>query len=286
MKKKFKFTLKSRHIITIMTILCISMILLTFTNLFPSQTIRQVTGYAIVPFQNGINIVGNWLGDIGDGFKDKAELVEENEELQKKVDELTAENSQLIQNQYELDRLQQLYSLDQQYTEYKKVAAQVISKDPGNWYSTFVINRGTNDGIDVDMNVISGSGLVGIVTEVGTNWATVRSIIDDSSNVSAMTATTADTCIVTGNLELMDQNKLSFIQLSDEEEQVQVGDKIVTSHISDKFLKGILIGYISEIETDANNLTRTGTLIPAVDFAHLQEVLVITTLKQQPGEES
>ncbi|MGI6094347.1 MAG: rod shape-determining protein MreC [Lachnospiraceae bacterium] len=286
MKKKHNFTFKSKHIITVMTILCVSMILLTFTDHFPSKAIRQVTSYAIVPFQNGMNHVGNWLTEIGGGFQDKEELIKEKEALQKKVDELTAENSQLIQNQYELDRLQQLYSLDQQYTEYEKVAAQVISKDPGNWYSTFVINRGSEDGIAVDMNVISGSGLVGIVTKVGDHWAAVRSIIDDSSNVSAMTATTSDTCIVTGNLELMDQNKLSFIQLNDEEEKVQVGDKIVTSHISDKFLKGILIGYISEIETDANNLTRTGRLIPAVDFAHLQEVLVITTLKQQEGEES
>ena len=58
----------------------------------------------------------------------------------------------------------------------------MISKDPGNWYSTFVINRGSDDGIQVDMNVLADGGLAGIVTEVGKDWATVRSIIDDSSN--------------------------------------------------------------------------------------------------------
>ena len=77
---------------------------------------------------------------------------------------------------------------DQSYSEYEKVAAQVISKDPGNWYDTFVINKGSNDGIQKDMNVIADGGLVGLVEEVSSNSATVRSIIDDSSSVSAMTA--------------------------------------------------------------------------------------------------
>ena len=78
-----------------------------------------------------------------------------------------------------------------------------------------MINRGSNDGIRVDNNVIAGKGLVGIVTEVGSNWATVRSIIDDSSNVSAMTVSTDDICVVEGDLELIDEGKLRFSQLCD-----------------------------------------------------------------------
>ena len=267
-----------------MSLVCISLMLLTFTAKLPTGPVKRVAGYIIVPFQNGLNEVGNLLSGVQDGFQKKSRLVKENKKLQEKVEELTTENSQLIQNQYELERLQKLYDLDQQYAEYDKVAAEVISKDPGNWYDTFVINKGSDDGIKKDMNVITIGGLVGIVTETGSNWSTVRSIIDDSSNVSAQVATTSDTCTVTGNLKLMDSGKLGFIQLRDEEGKVQVGDKIVTSQISDKFLKGILIGYISELEEDSNHLTYTGTLIPAVDFAHIQEVLVITDLKQQKGE--
>jgi len=281
MKKKRNFIIKSKHIVTIMTMVCISLILLTAVANVPVGPVRQIAGYAIVPFQNGINHVGSWLTDTYSGFQKKQELIAENESLQEKVDELTAENSQLVQSLYELDRLQEMYELDQEYSEYEKVAAAVISKDVGNYYQTFTINRGSNDGLKVDMNVIAGSGLVGIITEVGANWSTVRTIIDDSSNVSAMVATTSDTCIVTGDLQLLDQGKLRISQLTDESEQVQIGDKLVTSHISDKYLSGILIGYINEKEEEANNLTYTGTVIPAVDFTHLQEVLVITELKQQ-----
>ena len=116
--------------------------------------------------------------------------------------------------------------------------------------------------------MISGGGLVGIVTEVGPNWATVRSIIDDNSNVSAMVSTTSDTCIIAGNLQLIDEGTLSLVKLTDENNKVHVGDKIVTSNISEKYLPGILIGYISELNNDANNLTKSGQITPVVDFRH------------------
>ena len=237
----------------------------------------------IVPFQNGINQIGTWMNGKLEGFQNVEELAAQNKELEQRVAELTEENTRLAQNQEELARLQELYQLDQSYSEYDKVAAQVISKDPGNWYDTFVINKGSADGIEKDMNVIANGGLVGLVVEVETNCATVRSIIDDSSSVSAMTASTSDTCIVSGDLRLMDEGKLAFSQMSTEN-AVAVGEQIVTSNISDKYLRGILIGYVSEVTEDSNHLTNTGYITPAVDFKHIQEVLVIKELKQTKGE--
>ena len=197
-----------------------------------------------------------------------------------RIAQLTEENTRLTQNQNELQRLQELYQLDQDYSEYDKVAAQVISKDPGNWYDIFVINKGSKDGIQKDMNVIADRGLVGIVTEVGNHWATVRSIIDDSSNVSGQAVSTSDTCVVQGDLELIDEGKLRFSQMYDENDEIQEGERIVTSNISDKYVAGLFIGYVSDVEMDSNNLTKTGTIVSPVDFAHLKDVLVITTLKE------
>ena len=181
--------------------------------------------------------------------------------------------------------IQELYKLDEEYSDYPKIAARIISKDPGNWYDTFMINKGSKDGIRVDNNVIAGKGLVGIVTEVGSNWATVRSIIDDSSNVSAMTVGTDDTCVVEGDLELIDEGKLRFTQLYDKEDKVTAGERIVTSNISEKYVEGLFIGYVSEISLDSNNLTKTGTLVTPVDFQHLKDVFVITVNKQDSIEE-
>ena len=283
MKKKKKFHIKSRHLLVIMTFVCISAIALTVTKTVSISPVREAAGMLIVPFQNGINSVGSWLSEKHSGFHNVEKLAGENRALQDKVDQLTEENSILSQNQEELKRLRDLYQLDGDYSEYDKVAAQVISKDPGNWYSTFIINRGTNDGIAVDMNVISGGGLVGIVTEVGQDWATVRSIIDDASSVSAMTVSTSDTCIVSGDLRLLDEGKLAFGQMNTDN-VITAGEKIVTSNISDKYLKGILIGYVEEVTEDSNHLTKTGYIIPAVDFQHIQEVLVIKELKSAGGE--
>ena len=285
MKKYFKYKIKNKHLLTMMTIFCIGLIVLSFSSVVSFNPVRNVLGYVVVPFQNGINRIGNWMTEQKHGFQNVEKLSKENEELRKQIAELTEKNSLLVQAQDEAERLRELYNLDKEYSAYEKVAAQVIGKNTGNWYSTFIINRGSADGIEVDMNVIAQGGLVGIITGTGEHWATVRSIIDDSSNVSAMVASTSQICMVTGDLQLMDDGKIRFFQLTDKEDLVQEGNKIVTSSVSNKFLKGILIGYVGEIYEDANQLTKNGTIIPAVDFDDIQEVLVIKQLKQQADKE-
>ncbi len=211
-------------------------------------------------------------------------LLTENEALKQKVDELTIENTRLQQDRYELTNLRQLYNLDTQYDEYEKTGARIIAKDSGNWFYSFVINKGAADGIAVDMNVMAGSGLVGRVVAVGPNWAKVKSIIADDSNVSAMVLASSDNLVVSGNLKLYNSGVIEFGQLIDSDNVVVEGDKIVTSNISDKFLPGILIGYVNTINSDANNLTKSGYITPAVDFEHLEEVLVIMEMKQTVEE--
>lgn len=279
-KVQFRINLKSKHLLVIMTIFCISCIAATFASGVTSAPLQEAAGTIIVPFEKSINKIGSLLLDIRAAFRDKQELLLENEELKAEIDSLTTQNNKLIQDQTELSRLKELYKLDEEYSDYPKIAASIISKDPGNWYDTFMINKGTSDGVRIDNNVIAGKGLVGIVTEAGPHWATVRSIIDDSSNVSAMTVSTSDNCVVQGDLELIDEGKLSFHQLYDQDNKITAGERIVTSNISEKYVPGLFIGYVSEIDQDSNNLTKTGTLVTPVDFRHLREVFVITVNKQ------
>ena len=288
LKKKFQFRihLKSKHLLVIMTFFCGSAVVSTLASGVTSEPLAEAAGMIVVPFEKSINGIGSWIGEINQTFQDKQDLIDKNQELQDAVDTLTEQNNILIQNQSELSRLQELYNLDEEYSSYPKVAARIISKDPGNWYDTFMINRGSNDGIRVVTTGIAGKGLVGIVTEVGSNWATVRAIIDDSSNVSAMTVGTDDTCVVEGELELIDEGKLRFSQLYDKDNKVTVGERVVTSNISDKYVEGLFIGYVSEIELDTNNLTKTGTIVTPVDFQHLKDVFVITVNKQDAVDNS
>lgn len=280
-RKREKFTLPSNYLVLILSFLCIGLTILTFSTDFLNGPFSAVAGYIVTPFQKGITEVGSFLSDRSDELAQLRDVLEENKELRSQVDELTIENTLLQQDKYELNNLRELYKLDAQYEQYEKVGARIIAWDGGNWFNSFTIDKGSSDGILVDMNVMAGSGLVGRVTEVGPNWAKVMSIIDDNSNVSGSMLSTSDKLIVSGDLELMSEGVIRFKNLIDKEDKVVEGDKIVTSSVSDKYLPGILIGYISSISRDSNNLTKSGTMTPAVDFAHLEEVLVILELKQQ-----
>ena len=275
------FEIPSKYILLAISILCLVMMVLSYTTNLLDGPLETAAGYTVVPFQVGIEKAGRFLTSKSDNLREIDALNRQNEELKEKLDELTIENNELLQDKYELSELRQLYKLDEQYADYEKTGARVIGKDTGNWFSSFLIDKGSNDGIEVDMNVIAGSGLVGLITQVGPNWATVKSIIDDDSNLSGMVQNTSDTCIVSGSLKLMDQGYISFSQLVDSDDSIAEGDQIVTSYISDKYLPGISVGYITRIDKDANNLTKSGYMTPVVDFRHLKTVLVITELKQQ-----
>ena len=262
------------------------MMLITFgTNVF-NRPFNRVLGYIVVPFQQGISKAGEWISNRSDELVQIRTLLDENARLKEEIAVLTEDNTLLQQDKYELNKLRELVELDEQYGEYEKVGARIIGRDSSNWYSSFVIDKGSNHGLADDMNVIAGGGLVGRITSVGPNWSRVTSIIDDNSNVSAMTLATEDNLIVSGDLQLMAEGVITFSKLVDSQNAVSEGDKIVTSNISDKYLPNILIGYVHTINRDANNLTKSGYITPAVDFEHLGEVLVITDLKQQIDEEA
>lgn len=281
MKKKNQMSHTNRYILLGLSIFCVLMMVLSSFSDKVGGPFKTVANVTVIPLQQGMNQIGGWMGDMKDNFSTMKQLKSENKKLREQVDALTTENNYLQEERYEFERLQELYKLDQNYAEYEKTAAHVIGKDAGNWFGTFTIDKGSKDGIEVNMNVLAGSGLVGIVTDVGPTWAKVRSIIDDSSNISAMTISTSDTCIVSGDMALMGTGQIAFSQMENNDNVVAVGDQIVTSYISDKYLQGILIGSVSEVNVDSNNLTRSGYITPAVDFKNIQEVLVITTTKAE-----
>lgn len=284
MKRKNRFTIPSKYILFALTLLCVGTMSVSFLTDFDGGILNTVSGYVLIPVQKGINAAGGRVRSRVDNLADLQQINEENQSLKEQVAELTLENNMLMQERYELQELRDLYNLDSDYSDLNKIAANVIGKDTGNWFNMFIIDKGSSDGIKVDMNVIAGGGLVGIVTKTGPDWAQVRSIIDDMSNVSAMILKNSDLCYVRGDLEMMSEGTLQLNQLRDQNDEVESGDKVVTSYASAKYHKGILIGYVNELAVDSNNLTKSGSITPAVDFEHLSTVLVITDLKQQVDE--
>ena len=274
----------NRLALIVLSVSCVGMIGLTTIKNEQLRPIRTAVGYFLLPVQTGVNRVGS---AVYSNFKNQEKMrtaLSDNESLREQVATLTMENTRLQSDSYELGRLRKLYELNQTYGQYRMTGARVIAKDTGNWFHVFRIDKGARDGIKPDMNVVGDGGLIGIVTDVGDNYATVRSIIDDVSRVSAMAIQSNDTCIVSGNLQLYANGKLKISDITDTAD-IKDGDAIVTSTVSSKFLPGILIGYAGDLKTDPDRLTRSGTLVPVADFETIQEVLVILDLKSEMRED-
>ncbi len=279
-RRRARFHIPVKYVLLSLTALCITAMFASFVFDISFAPLNTAAGYTFIPMQKGINRIGTWVNNAADSLKELRDVMQRNEELQAEVDELTARLSIYEMEQSDIADMRELLELDEQY-KYEKVGASIIGKDAGNWFDTFIIDKGAEDGIEADMNVIAGSGLVGIVTSVGPNYANVRSIIDDRSSVSAMVLSTSDNCFVNGNLEMMSESQvIELANLTDEKDKAAVGDQIVTSYTSSKYVPGLLIGYINELHADANNLTKSGTVSLAVDFEHIKNVLVILDKKQ------
>lgn len=280
-RKRLEITPK--YVLLALTIICVLLMVLSlfFENLF--KPLKNITNTFILPMQKGVNTIGSWVEGKVDALKNYDNLQQENEELRAQAEEYQTIIQEYQQDSYELERLQALYELDSLYSDYEKTAARVISKDTSNWFDVFYIDKGTDDGIQTGANVLYGNGLCGIVTETGTDYAKVRTIIDDTSNISACILPSESICNVAGSLTTYADGYI-IAENIDKDADVNIGDQLVTSYVSDKYLQGIIIGYVSEIEYDSNNLTKTAKIMPACDFSDIQEVLVILELKKNISE--
>lgn len=254
-----------------------------------TNPITDLVAQAVIPMQTGLNELGSSLAEKLEDLRTLQAAQEENELLKEELAVLRSENSRLQEEQYELNRLRELLDLEDAYSQYAMTAARVIQKDSGNWFYGFLIDKGSADGIQVGCNVVAGGaegGLVGIVTGVGEHYARVRAIIDDSSNVGGMVLTDGESisCMVSGDLEQLDENGCIRLSYIPKDVEIEDGTKILTSNLSSDYLPDILIGYAQDVKVDSDNLQQSGSLLPAVHFNDLREVLVILDLKVKEGE--
>ncbi len=280
MKQKKK--LKSKYVLLIFIVL--SVILIAFTILVKkSSRMYQVFGNVIAPVEKAFTKAGHFFSDSLSVFQDKNALIEENENLKTSYAELSEQITSLqIENQM-LKDYKDLYQLEQSYGQYHTLAANVISNDTGNWFESFLVDKGEEDGITEGMNVIAKGGLVGKIVAVGRTWSKVRSIIDTASYVSVKGVGSGDYGYISGDSELKESGKVRLEQLYDSDDNTGPGELIVTSNISDVYWPDIVVGYLSDISMDANNLTKTGSVALTVDFEHLRQVMIITGKKEVAG---
>lgn len=259
-----------------MGLFALSIVMILFSAIFAGKPrfLANALGTIVVPFQSASESISRFLSGKIESITKLSDLQEENKQLREENEELRFLNSRLQAIEKENKRLSDLLKTANRYAEFETVGAHVIAKDPGNWYNSFLINKGIKDGVNKDMVVLGDGGLIGRVTEVGNHHAKIVAMIDDSSTVSAMGVRTEDIGYIKGDISLM-LDGFCRMEFLDEDAQLMEGDEIVTSHLSSLYPPGISIGVVKEILPDAKG-TKYALVEPTVNFEKLEMVLVIT----------
>lgn len=253
-------------------ILLIILVIISNIQVDKMNSIENIFSAIINPIQNGITYLKNKIAGNDSFFTRVNELKAENEELLQKNSELEQSLRELEIIKAENATLKEYVDLKDKYQEYETVPAYVINKDIGNYTNTVIINAGKNDGIDVDMTVISEKGLVGQIVSVTDTTAKVQTLVDSGTAVSATIKTTGDNMLLRGTLNDNTTLIASYIPTS---ATLLAGDTIETSGLGGIYPKGILIGTIKEVVNTQNITDRYAKVETAVDFNKLNTVLVI-----------
>jgi rod shape-determining protein MreC len=228
------------------------------------------------PVPKFVSWAGGTIQDIHHGYLDMRRAVNENLELRRKVAALTTENLKLRQSEGDLRRLRALLSYAEQF-EMETSMAQAIMLDTAGRFKSLIIDRGSDDGIQVNDVVASANGLIGRVVLTTDDLSKVQLLTDNNSAVGSLVERSRRQGVVRGNgsgaVQLIDIPALA---------DVQAGDRVMTAGIDGIYPKGIVIGTVVEAEP-GESLFKKITVRPAVDFGTLEEVIVIHTRKIPPA---
>lgn len=240
---------------------------------------EQLVGVIVSPVRTGFVWCKNQVSHFFSAITQYDSLEEENSSLRETINQLNKEINDLQYDKIQNDRYKEMLSVTDPSYSYEYVSADVVTVSSDGWDSSFGINAGTRAGIGAGDIVVCEGGLVGKVTEVGLNWATVSTFIDPQISVGAMLLSTGDVGVTEGTLELKAKGQCSVRYLS-KDSTVNRGDRIYTSGLGGVYPKGLLLGTVSELQYEANGLSLSAVLTPAVSFADLKEVLVITNFSE------
>lgn len=266
MKNKYKF------VIITLAVASLGCAGFSYRRAMPTP-VENALGYVTTPIQSlSVNAIDK-LSSILGYFRNKGELNGEKEKLKEELLIARAEINRLKLIENENTQLKALLKLQNAYSDYSTTGANVIAKDPGNWFSTFIIDKGTNYGLKKNMAVMTADGLVGKISECGYNYSKVVSIIDNTDAVSAQSVRTNSIGYVTADFSEEAQCKMQY---SENTSDILAGDEIVTSYISEIYPPGISIGHVKRLVTDDKTSMKYAVIEPSVDFSRLDYVLVIT----------
>jgi len=265
-----------RFIILFLIILLIGVILFPEIQKRPLHYLSQPIVVAVTGIQAGMTWIAGGFTHVWENYIALVTVRRENELLKQEVARLQNDKTQLQEAALANLRLQRLLDL-KETASFRSVAAAVIGRDPSNWYRTLMINKGSRDGVEVEMGVVTPVGVVGRVIKTSATASQVLLVTDRNSAVAGMIQRTRDEGLVEGT-----ENGMARIKYLSLLADLQEGDLVLTSGLTGTFPKGLQIGTLGRATKRESDLFQQAALVPSVDFSKLEEVLVITSLNGRP----
>lgn len=262
-------------ILLIVTIVLIIGMIFTMNKSYETTSSDNFIIKLTMPVQKFVSGIADNTRGFFSHFGDIAQLNQENEQLKIRIKQLEEENKRNQVFKKENERLREMLNLDDTYKNFELVAANVTGRDSSTWFVSLIIDKGTEHGLQMMDSVITPDGLVGHITDIGSNWAMVTTILDSQSTVAVMVERTEDLATVDGDVDLSANGicKMTYIP---KDSTITVGDIAKTSGFGGVYPKGINVGKIIKIHPENQGVSQYAEVEPAVNFDKMYEVYVIT----------
>ena len=245
-----------------------------------SSPLENLTGMIVSPFRAGYTAVANWFNDLQNYYKDTTDLQAENAALRQQIAKMEETIRQAKADVEENAKLRELLNLTKQRRDLTDFEACMVTEHAvTNWTSSLTLNKGTSLGVEAGDCVIDECGnLVGVVSQAGTNWSTVLTLVDTDTSLGAQVFRTKDLGIAQGDFALMRENRLRMDYLP-ADCRLLAGDIVETSGLLGNYPSGLVIGSVEEVQVDDSGASSYAILAPEANFDALTEVFVIKSFE-------
>ena len=266
----------NRFFITCLTVALILVIVpFVLTSMGRTDLIRNAIVTVCTPFRYLATKTAEGLNGYGKYFSSVERLNQENEELKKQLAEKASNELEANAAQDENLWLKNYLSLKKDHPDFVLLDAMVIGRSGGNYITTFTLNKGSYNGVEINMPVVNEFGVIGSVCEVGLTWCRVATILESQSACGVYVERSGSTGLVSGDYTSSLLGYCSVIHL-DENADIEIGDKIITGGESSIYPHGLTVGTVAEITLNPYDRTKTAKLLPAVNLTSIDKVMVIT----------
>ena len=232
---------------------------------FMEKVLMQIS----FPVQKKTHEVMIWLKTMKNHYIVLTQVQQENQALKRTLSNLKEDNNSLKEALLAEERLHKLYLLQSSYSS-PSLLAQVIIRDPSNWFKTFLVNKGEKEGVSKDMAVVTSEGVVGRVIEVSPHIAKILLITDPNSALDVIAQHSRSQGILEGKME-----EVCILKYINKTENIQMGEPVITSGLGGIFPKGLMVGTVNKVERNQRGIFQYIEVTPAVDFSKLEEVLLL-----------